>query len=296
MPGCSPAAIACGRRVHPAEVGVPSASTNSGTTTTTASLRRTAVGGVGGRLQDRPTPSAPATTSARYSCEVLLAGERRLAAVDRLDQRRVDVGTDHVVPALGELDGQRQADLAEGDDGDVHADLPSMLTRDPRGAGATTVAVPPGVDAGSTRAKGERRERRVGDAVRVGRRHQCGVQLTDRRLLALPGVDAPQLLPVLAAGVGRVGQQPADGVGQIRGTVVLAVEGEHLAEVVLADELGDQLRRRWSRSAARRAGSRTACSAGPVRCWPTRSAAASPPRRRRTGSAAGGPGRPGAQK
>ncbi len=56
--------------------------------------------------------------------ELRLARERLLAGVDEVDGRRVHVGADDLVALGGELHGQREADLAQGDDGDLHGDGP----------------------------------------------------------------------------------------------------------------------------------------------------------------------------
>ena len=53
-------------------------------------------------------------------------GEKMRAAVDAgvhlLDGRRVHVGSDHLVTLGRELHGEREADLAQGDDGDLHGE------------------------------------------------------------------------------------------------------------------------------------------------------------------------------
>ena len=51
-----------------------------------------------------------------------LAGEGLDAGVDGLDRAGVDVDADDLMALLGVLDGQGQADLAQSDDGDAHAD------------------------------------------------------------------------------------------------------------------------------------------------------------------------------
>src|SRR4051794_13328035 len=53
--------------------------------------------------------------------EPRLAGERRLACVDAVDDGGVDVAADDLVAGPGDLRGQRQPDLAEGDDDSPHA-------------------------------------------------------------------------------------------------------------------------------------------------------------------------------
>jgi hypothetical protein len=54
--------------------------------------------------------------------QVRLARERLDARVDQLDGPGVDVDADDVVALRCELHGQRQPDLAQGDDGDLHSD------------------------------------------------------------------------------------------------------------------------------------------------------------------------------
>src|SRR6185369_2606535 len=46
--------------------------------------------------------------------------DRRLAAIDALDLRRVDVDADTVVPDLGEAGTRDEADVTGADDGDAH--------------------------------------------------------------------------------------------------------------------------------------------------------------------------------
>src|SRR5690606_28937588 len=50
----------------------------------------------------------------------VLAREGLGAGVDRLDDGGADVRAEDPLALRGELDGQRQADLAQADDGDVH--------------------------------------------------------------------------------------------------------------------------------------------------------------------------------
>jgi len=51
----------------------------------------------------------------------VLTGERLDGGVDTADRAGVDVDADDVMTRARELDGERQADLAEPDDGDSHA-------------------------------------------------------------------------------------------------------------------------------------------------------------------------------
>ena len=57
-----------------------------------------------------------------------LAGERLVALVDLVDDALLDVDTDDVMALLSELHSQRQADLAHGNDGDLHARLPLVFS------------------------------------------------------------------------------------------------------------------------------------------------------------------------
>ena len=67
----------------------------------------------------RRRPAATAAASALL--EALLAGERRAALVDQRDGALVDVGADDVVAVRGDLRGERQAHLPEGDDDGLHS-------------------------------------------------------------------------------------------------------------------------------------------------------------------------------
>ncbi len=52
--------------------------------------------------------------------QLVLAREGFDALVDQPDDLGVDVRADHGVALVGELDGQRETDLAQGYDGDAH--------------------------------------------------------------------------------------------------------------------------------------------------------------------------------
>jgi hypothetical protein len=54
---------------------------------------------------------------------VRLTGEGFGTGIDEIDDRRVDVDTDHVVALVGELDGQGEADLSESHYGNAHNNL-----------------------------------------------------------------------------------------------------------------------------------------------------------------------------
>ena len=58
--------------------------------------------------------------------ELGLAGERLGRVVDEVHDSLLDIDADHLVPSVGELDGQGQTDLAEPDHGDLH-DAPHLL-------------------------------------------------------------------------------------------------------------------------------------------------------------------------
>ena len=88
---------------------------------------RELVSGVGTQI----TIASQAERSAWRGRRAQALGERRqgrvghvldvaAAGVQRLDLGRVDVEADHLVPRLGEGDGEGQADVAEADDPDLH--------------------------------------------------------------------------------------------------------------------------------------------------------------------------------
>jgi hypothetical protein len=52
--------------------------------------------------------------------EVGFVGKRLEALVDQIDRGGGDVGADHSMPGSSELHRQREPDLAQSDDGDVH--------------------------------------------------------------------------------------------------------------------------------------------------------------------------------
>ena len=51
-----------------------------------------------------------------------LAREWHLCSVDEGNDVGIDIGPDDLMPMRGELDGEREADLAERDDAHVHRD------------------------------------------------------------------------------------------------------------------------------------------------------------------------------
>ena len=78
--------------------------------------------GADGVRRARGRPQAPGVDSfLQRLVEPGLAGERGRAGVDLVDDLRVDVAADDVVPRSGDLRGERQADLAERDDDRPHA-------------------------------------------------------------------------------------------------------------------------------------------------------------------------------
>ncbi len=59
--------------------------------------------------------------------ELRLSRERLGARIDEVDDHGVDVDPDDVVSTARELHGERQSDLPEGDDGDLHKDPLSVI-------------------------------------------------------------------------------------------------------------------------------------------------------------------------
>ena len=104
--------------------GRASASTTSGGTAITRSgPSATAAGRVGAH------PQAPGgTMSASASASPASPGNGSLRRTDQLDDPRIDVAADHLVTSQRDLGGDRQADLAEGDDDRAHQDSLGRLT------------------------------------------------------------------------------------------------------------------------------------------------------------------------
>ena len=116
VPGLRPVAMAWVAASIQPKSGRPSSSTNSGTTTTTTSDWATAAT-VSVVAVSRPRPDHVA----QLLRQARLTRERLDPSVHQLDRLGVDVGTDHLVALRGELDGQRQADLAQRHDADPHS-------------------------------------------------------------------------------------------------------------------------------------------------------------------------------
>jgi hypothetical protein len=105
-----------GGGVHPAEVGLPGVVVHEQRHDHDHGVAAgDGVGVVGGGPQ-----TARGDQLGQLLAQVGLAGEGLAPLVDDIDQSLVDVDPDDFMALAGELHGQREADLPQGDDGDAH--------------------------------------------------------------------------------------------------------------------------------------------------------------------------------
>jgi hypothetical protein len=72
--------------------------------------------GVGGGVEQ-----APVHDVAEFRCETVFARKGLDTGVDQPDDMRVDVGTSNSMTPRGDLDSQRETDLAKSDNAHIHA-------------------------------------------------------------------------------------------------------------------------------------------------------------------------------